>query len=291
MKTGIVITTHGNNGFYIKRCIESFLKYVENDKYIVVFINESSDPITLNCMKIFKSFVHFIYINDQKKNGGLTGTWNAGILLCIKKNCETIILSNDDLVVNKSVNQIIKYTQISQKKKNLNYFGPVSNNPGVGIGNKENQYAINSTHRNGEKIFIARHPVTKKPSMLNGFFLSFPVHVLVKNFYSKPIQSNEDKNLSNIMYFNPDYPFGGNEVEWFDRFSKKFNGIGIVIPQCFVYHEKLKTWQSHIYANGRNGKNRMDNEIKGRDRKVIKSKHKSKSLEIKRFTNLLHNQK
>lgn len=287
MKTGIVITTYGNNGIYIKRCIESFLKYVENDKYMVVFINESSDPITLNCMKIFKFSVHFIYINDQKKNGGLTGTWNQGISLCIKKNCETIILSNDDLVVNYSVNDIIKYTQISQKKKILKYFGPVSNNPGVGIGNRENQYAINSTHRKGEKIFIAKHPVTKQPSLLNGFFLSFPVHVLEKNFYSKSIHSNKNKNLSNTIYFNPDYPFGGNEVEWFDRFSKKFNGKGIVIPQCFVYHDKLKTWRSHVNAKERRGKDKKGNNTRGKDRNVINLKSKSKSLEIKRFTNLM----
>ena len=46
-KLGIVITTHGNNGIYVRNCINCFLKFFPN-AYIVLFVNESRDKITLN---------------------------------------------------------------------------------------------------------------------------------------------------------------------------------------------------------------------------------------------------
>ena len=50
----------------------------------------------------------------------------------------------------------------------------------------------------------------------------------------------ENNKYDELNYFDPSYPFGGNEVEWFDRFKKK-GGIPIVVPRTFIYHYKLKS--------------------------------------------------
>ena len=50
----------------------------------------------------------------------------------------------------------------------------------------------------------------------------FSKQVLIKNKYN------------NNYYFDPKYPFGGNEMEWFKRFVLK-SGIGCVIPETFLF--------------------------------------------------------
>ena len=84
-RVGVVITTHGYNGVYIRQCIECYYNIFQNNIYIVVFINESNDPITLSLKNQFPN-IDFIRISNQTLFGGLTATWNAGIDLCFKKN-------------------------------------------------------------------------------------------------------------------------------------------------------------------------------------------------------------
>ena len=49
-KLGIVITTHGYNGIYVRQCINCFLKFFPN-AYIILFVNESKDKITFESLK------------------------------------------------------------------------------------------------------------------------------------------------------------------------------------------------------------------------------------------------
>jgi hypothetical protein len=71
---------------------------------------------------------------------------------------------------------------------------------------------------------------------LNGFFMVFSSRVLKINKFNQR------------YYFNPEFPFGGNEVEWYQRFIAK-SGQAIVVPQTFVYHYKLKLWRPNIVSN------------------------------------------
>ena len=61
----------------------------------------------------------------------------------------------------------------------------------------------------------------------------FPIHVLIKNKYN------------NNYYFDPSFPFGGNEVEWFNRFVKK-GGQAMITPRTFIYHYKLNLWNNKV---------------------------------------------
>ena len=46
-KIGVVITTHGFNGVYARQCIECYQRVVP-DAFVVLYVNESSDPKTLS---------------------------------------------------------------------------------------------------------------------------------------------------------------------------------------------------------------------------------------------------
>ena len=76
-KVGVVITTHGNNGVYARQCIECYRRFVP-DAFVVLYVNESSDPKTLSIQADYPS-IEYVYVSNQKKDGGLTGTWNRGI--------------------------------------------------------------------------------------------------------------------------------------------------------------------------------------------------------------------
>jgi hypothetical protein len=227
-KIGVVITTHGNNGVYVRQCLECFIRELPNNYYIVLYVNESTDIITRNLYKEYSTNkkINIIYIEDQNKFGGLTGTWNNGIDLCLKENCDVIVLSNDDLLFDSCINNII--WSCYNDKSNNKYFGPISNNPGP------KNCPINKCQY-GEKPIITddKKALYKNTTCnLNGFFMVFSKNVLIKNKYDK------------INYFNPEYPFGGNETEWFIRFKKK-GGIPIIVSKTFIYHYKLSKWRKN----------------------------------------------
>jgi GT2 family glycosyltransferase len=220
---GIIITTHGYNGIYVIQCIECYLRLLPN-AFIILYVNESEDQKILSIKKDYPK-IKYIYIDDQHKSGGLTNTWNKGIDLCIKNKCEIIILSNDDIFFDDSIYNIITEAYNCKKEDNK-YFGPVTNNPGNQKGNQKAQYSLHPLNKNP-------YECKYKDSYLNinGFFMVFPIHVLINNMYD------------NTYYFNPKYPFGKNECEWFTRFRKK-EGIPIIVPKTFIYHYKLAAWRN-----------------------------------------------
>ena len=52
-KTGVVITTNGYWGVIVRQCIECYIRELGNDIFIVLFINESEDDITLDLSNNF----------------------------------------------------------------------------------------------------------------------------------------------------------------------------------------------------------------------------------------------
>ena len=259
-KLGIVITTHGNNGIYIQKCVELFLNFFPNS-FIILYVNESNDPITLNIKKKFKN-INYIYVKDQIANGGLTSTWNQGIDLCIKHECDVIILSNDDIIINKSIYNIVN--NAFEDVNGLKYFGPVSNNPGGRLATKLNQLSNKATSRKNK---LCKYKGT--PCYLNGFFMVFHKNALIRNKFNQK------------FYFDPNYPFGGNEVEWFNRFKSK-GGSGVVVPRTFVYHYKFNIWKKNgINIRMKRIRNRKNKKIKGRT-PIKHSRHIKYRRNIKR---------
>ena len=229
-KTGVVITTHGFNGIFVKQALECYIRELPDNYFIVLYINESTDKIVLDLMnqynndEAYKGKIQVIYIEDQISNGGLTGTWNQGIDLCLKNKCDIIILSNDDILFDSSINNIL--WSCYKSKDEMKYFGPTSNNPGADRFNVC-QYSL-SPEKCEPRLALYKN----FPCNLNGFFMVFSKKVLIQNKYNSQ------------YYFDPKYPFGGNEMEWFKRFTKK-RGIGFIVPETFIYHYKLCSWRKH----------------------------------------------
>ena len=230
-KVGVVITTHGFNGIYARQCIECYRRFVP-DAFVVLYVNESSDPKTLSIEKDYPD-VEYVYISDQKEGGGLTGTWNKGVDLCRTKECSVVVLSNDDILFDDSIVHILNAAKRCKVSEKI-YYGPLTNNPGPSAGNRANQHALFAQDGAPQTCKYAGSLYN-----LNGFFMVFPVHVLIDNQIAVDGES---------YYFDPQYPFGGNETEWFTRFTKS-HGIPIVVPRTFIYHYKLQVWREDDELN------------------------------------------
>ena len=222
-KIGIVLVTHGNNGIFVEQAIKSFLKHI-NDVYICVYVNESNDPLLVEISKIYNNTnIEWTFIDDQNKSGGLTGAWNKGIAKCISNRCETIIISNDDIFITESIKHILLEAEVCSIDKNI-YFGPLTNNPGP---NNHEQHSF--WFRQEKSYFLERN---NRSYNLNGFFMVFPKHSLLNNMFD------------NVNFFDPSFPFGGNECEWHNRFVTK-GGKSMIVPKTFVYHYKLASWRNN----------------------------------------------
>tara|TARA_Y100000389_G_C17439236_1_gene507540 strand:- start:692 stop:2119 length:1428 start_codon:yes stop_codon:yes gene_type:complete len=224
-KVGIVITTYGDSGIFVDKLVESINHFIGDNKFIVIYINEKADELTFDLNKKYNN-IKLIFIKDQHKNNGLTGTWNQGIELCFKNNCEIIILANNDTFITSDISFIIDEA-INCSLNELYYYGPVTNNPGP---NNEYQYSIGPLDKPTNTCIQ-----NNKLCNLNGFFLVFPKHVLVKN------------KIGNL-YFDNNFPFRENEVEWYNRFLK-IGGLPKVVYKTFVYHYKLKKWRKENIEN------------------------------------------
>ena len=54
-KTGVVITTHGFNGIFVKQALECYIRELPDNYFIVLYINESNDKIVLDLMNQYNN--------------------------------------------------------------------------------------------------------------------------------------------------------------------------------------------------------------------------------------------
>ena len=242
-KIGVVVTTHGANGIFARQTLECFIRELPSNSFIVLFINESEDPITLGLADEFPQ-VKVVHVLDQTAGGGLTGTWNRGITLCMAEGAAVVVLANDDILFDCSVMHIL-YSASQEKSVPGKVFCPLTNEPGCrasedtttspeGIFIKRgellcdfNQRQLGATPR-AESDFILE--VGGVPGNCNGFFMVFPKRALLSNVHSRG------------YWFDPTIPFGGNETEWCKRFIK-IGGRAAVVPRTFIYHYKNEAWR------------------------------------------------
>lgn len=221
-KVGVVITTHGSNNQHMcKICLDACLKYIRHPKNIFLFDNESSDPWTHKIPINYQNKnVTYTRIDDQKINGGLTGTWNMGAKMALEKGCQVVLFLNNDAFVNETVNDLII---LSGLKKNA-MTGPLTDQPGYLKNAIKNQF-IKSNR-------LQLHFDYKKINeYVNGFCFAINKTALKKNKY-------DEKH-----FFNPNLPFGGNEIEWARRHEKK-KGNFYICTSCYIEHKKKSSWRN-----------------------------------------------
>lgn len=249
MKIGIIVVYHNFVNKFILPCLNSILDNVKCEKFIGVFDNESDHNETYKVADFCSTNNDFIYIriDDQNKNGGLTGAWNKGIDLCIQKECNIIFIINDDILINDTwrffVSSIVNDNVI---------YGPVSNKPGHAWVNRSRRWTLNHLLNHSEKRQYAnkgksRNENPEEVGFVNGFCFGCTTKTFVNNMYD------------NKHYFNPNFPFGGNETEFQLRlFNLKptddekrnlriLDSLGahsraVIVPRCYVYHYKNHAW-------------------------------------------------
>lgn len=228
---GFIVTTHYNNYEIIKKCLDLLFESIPlNLSYIVLYVNETTCLQVLNIKDYYLKKIpllnfEVIYIDNQSKNGGLTGTWNQGIdyLLNIPfVNCKVITILGHDTFVNKDIKYLLESALEAENNKDLKYFGPLFKNY---LG-KDDELWQDVLHY----INYISNESNELSTFLIGSIFTFPVHSLIEN------------KLNINMYFNSKkYPFGYNDIDWYNRFLK-IGGKPIIVKQCIIDHEYKRTW-------------------------------------------------
>ena len=236
---GFIVTTHFNNYDIIKKCLDLLFSIIPSESFVVLYVNETKCNKVLNIKNDYLSFMNkfdVIYIDNQEKNGGLTGTWNQGINYLLNKkdfNCKVITILGHDTYVNKEIKYLLDAALNAQNNKNLQYFGPLYKNY---KGKTDELWQDELYYKNYFKKFII------------GSLFTFPVYSLIEN------------KLNKDCYFDADrFPFGYNDIDWYNRFIK-IGGNAIIIPQCIIDHKYERTWMAYDknlrnYRIGNNGNN------------------------------------
>ena len=239
---GFIVTTHFNNYNIIKKCLDLLFSIIPNESFVVLYVNETKCDKVLNIKNDYLSYkdkFDVIYIDNQEKNGGLTGTWNQGINYLLNKkdlSCKVITILGHDTYVNKEIKYLLDAALNAENNKNLKYFGPLYKNF---KGKTDELWQDELYYKNYSKKFII------------GSLFTFPVHSLIEN------------KLNKDCYFDADrFPFGYNDIDWYNRFIK-VGGNAIIIPQCIIDHKYERTWMAYdknlrnyrISNNGNNGNN------------------------------------
>ena len=250
MRIGIVVTYHNFVNKFILPCLDSLNKNIDYSKFVCVFDNQFTHKDNYKVINFCHENNDFIYtrIEDQKANGGLTSTWNAGIDLCIDNGCEIIFIINHDILINDTWRFFLQAITDDDV-----IYGPVTNNPGhawinkyerwrlkyLFSRNKKKQYCNNGAGRNENPVNVG---------FINGFCFGCTAKTFVNNRY-------DEKH-----YFDPGFPFGGNETEFQLRLfnlkptqdnikNKKLlcsldaHNKAVIIPKCYVYHYKNHAWK------------------------------------------------
>ena len=253
---GFIVTTHFNNYNIIKKCLDLLFSIIPNESFVVLYVNETKCDKVLNIKNDYLSFkekFYVIYIDNQEKNGGLTGTWNQGINYLLNKkdfNCKVITILWHDTYVNKEIKYLLDAALNAEINKNLKYFGPLYKNF---KGKTDELWQDELYYKNYTKKFII------------GSLFTFPVHSLIEN------------KLNKDSFFDADrFPFGYNDIDWYNRFIK-IGGNAIIIPQCVIDHKYERTWiaydknlKNYRISNNGNNDNNHNNEHTAYDNEIEK---------------------
>lgn len=216
MSSAFVITTHHDGYLCAKECLVRVLHFAPESK-VLLFVNEGEGH-TLQLHKEFPS-VQVTYIDKQ--DGGLTYTWNEGIRQCLLNGIETIVLMNDDVLVNASISDLIL---AASNPYHLAIFGPGTSHKGAPFNSESWVYHITETSK--ETLTLRW---LKQWHGLNGFCIAFHARMVLSNMFDS------------LNFFDPSIPFGGNETEWGKRWYLK-GGSCAVVDSCYVDHKKKHSW-------------------------------------------------
>ena len=227
---GFIITTHHNNYDLIYKCLICLFNSIPNDSYVILYINESTCN-KVNTLDTTFPKLNTIKIIDQKKNNGLTGTWNQGVHKCIENNCNVITILGHDTYINSDIKYILRRAEKAQKCNKLEYYGPLFKN-----------YKNKCDELFQDEYYWELY----NQSYLIGSIFTFPLNSLIKN------------RLNSQHFFDEiNYPFGYNDIDWYKRFLE-IKGEAIIIKECIIDHSYKRSW-IHIDKNTKIENTKIEN--------------------------------
>jgi hypothetical protein len=160
---------------------------------------------------------HMIRVDDQNRNGGLTGAWNQLCRYAVDAGAEIITGFNDDVMLNGTFNEFIKHITDDNT-----VYAPLTN----GLGGGPWQFQRSDDPKPG-----FRHT----SNIVNGFWFGFTR----KLFLDKNVKGDLlSKKYSSVMD-----NWGGQEFV-FSGWHREFNTHCITIGDCWLEHTKLRSWKT-----------------------------------------------
>ena len=220
LKIGFVCLMHkcancSRNSFII---INSFIKTLytscKNDFILYLFDNGSDELYEVPTYPNIK----YTRIEDQTIRG-LAGPYNDGIKMAVEDNCDLIILINDDVILNNSINNFIDIV-LNHEVKDIGLYGPLSNGLHV------------NSHQLAEKAGIGIREITHEHYQfadINGFIMAF-----TPEFYHLV-------KLENGNFCDMRYKWGGGEEIMQDR-ARGRGARMFIIKDCWFYHKRISEW-------------------------------------------------
>lgn len=215
---GIIVVMHQSklrpNGFeLINNYIKTLYKYFRKGFNLYLVDNSSVEEFIIPEYYNIK----YTYVEDQMLRG-VTGPWNDNIITAINDGCDIILITNDDITFNDSVNDFIGIMG-NHKFNNIGLYAPLTD--GVIKG-----FTLQEGDKLGDGIL---ETTNEKRWILNGFFMGF-----TKEFYEK-------FKFPNGKLFVEKYKWGMQESDLQRRIKPK-GGRMFVIKNCWIHHNKIRGW-------------------------------------------------
>ena len=159
---------------------------------------------------------HFIRIDDQLKNKGITGAWNLMCRYSIEHEADIITGFADDVQVNSTLRHFVDAIQDDNT-----IYGPLTD----GVGGPWAQHQKSIEPRPGYSLEV---------SWVNGFWLGF-----TSQFW-------KDKQVAGDLFdFNATahMDFWAGQEYMIDVWRNRYNTKARVIGDCWMHHTKTSSWQ------------------------------------------------
>ena len=145
--------------------------------------------------------------------------------MAFEDGCDVIVVVNDDVIFNKSINYFIDIIR-EHPDKDIGLFGPPTNGVPARLLQKANKSGKGT-------IEITR---LKKPKgILNGFLYAFS-----GKFYG-------NFRLPNGTFYGADKKWVGVGVGIHNRI-KSLGGKVFIIKDCWIFHHKLRGWKNIVVS-------------------------------------------
>jgi len=200
----------------INNFINSLYEHCTKDFILYLFDNGSDEKYLIPNY----TNIRYTYIKNQDERG--LYVLNDGISNAIDDGCDIIILVNDDVVFNKTINDFVDIIK-DHEYKDVGLYGPLTN------GILFRTYQKSSRPRKGT-IEITNEP--KPYGILNGFLLCF-----TKEFYEKFKFPD-----GTICKARGEDKWRGGERILINRIKPE-GGRVFIIKDCWVFHHKFRGWK------------------------------------------------